>query len=81
MSSDQRILGALSDADIDYDADHYDQTKSFKDNGIDSLDVMSLFLAIEEKYGVKFSEEESNGIKSPERLSASLDLKLKGKTD
>jgi acyl carrier protein len=76
MSNDQRIIDALREAGIDYDAEAYDQARSFRDNGIDSLDVMSLFLAIEEKYGVKFSEEEANAINSPMGISSALDLKI-----
>lgn len=76
MSNDQRIIDALNEAGIDYEIGGYDASKSFRDNGIDSLDVMSLFLAIEEKYGVKFSEEEANSIKSPIGISVALDRKL-----
>lgn len=77
MSTDQRIITALNEAGIDYDVEGYDQNKSFRDNAIDSLDAMSLFLAIEEKYEVKFSEEEANSIHTPVSLSSALDQKLK----
>ena len=77
MSIDQRIIEALAEAGIDYDAKGYDPSKSFRDNGVDSLDVMSLFLALEERYGVKFSEDEANSIKTPAGLTAALDRKLR----
>jgi len=77
MANDQRIIEALTEAGIDYDAEAYDPAKSFRDNGIDSLDVMGLFLAIQEKYGVKFAEAEVPNIKTPLDISAALDRKLK----
>jgi len=76
MSNDQRIIEALEEAEIDYDREGYNQEKSFKDNGIDSLDVMSLFLVIEERYGVKFSEKESDSINTPIGISLALDEKI-----
>lgn len=77
MSNDGEIVAALDDAGIDYDSAAYDPEKSFRDNGIDSLDVMSLFLAIEEKHGVKFSEAESNALQTPRQLSIALAEKLR----
>ena len=73
---DQRIAEALREAAIDCDIENLDPEQSFRDNGIDSLDVMGLFLAIEEKYDIKFSEAESDAIKTPAALSLALDGKL-----
>jgi len=74
--NDQRIIDALRDAAIDYDSENFSPDASFLENGIDSLDAMSLFLAIEEKHGVKFSSEEAGAIHSPAELSLALDRKL-----
>lgn len=76
-TNDQRIIEALRNADIDYDVENFSPNSSFKENGIDSLDVMSLFLAVEEKQGVKFSATEASMIKTPAELSLTLDRKLK----
>lgn len=38
--------------------------KTFVENGIDSLDTMTLLLNIEEATGIKFTEKEVEGIKS-----------------
>lgn len=73
--NDQRILDALQDAAIDCDINGFSPDRSFRDNGIDSLDIMSLLLAIEEKHGVKFSTAEAEAIKTPADLSAALDRK------
>lgn len=73
---DQRIIDALHDAAIDYDAENFSPESSFRDNGIDSLDVMSLFLALEEKHGVKFTTAEAETIHTPSELTQALDRKL-----
>lgn len=75
-ANDQRIITALRDAGIDYDSENFSPSASFLDNGIDSLDVMSLFLALEEKYDIKFSTTEAEAVKSPAGLSSALDRKL-----
>lgn len=75
-ANDQRIIDALKGAAIDYDVENFSPSGTFRDNGIDSLDVMGLFLAIEEKHGVKFSEAEADAIRTPAELSAALDRKL-----
>lgn len=46
----------------------FDPEKSWKENGIDSLDVMTLFLAIEEKKKIKISEAEAD------RVASAVDL-------
>lgn len=50
------------------DISRFDSNKSFRDNGIDSLDVMTVLLAVEENYDIKISEEESLRINSPAQL-------------
>lgn len=46
----------------------FDPAKSWKENGIDSLDVMTLLLAIEEKKQIKISEAEAD------RVASAVDL-------
>lgn len=41
-----------------------DPGKTFLENGIDSLDTMTLLLSIEDAIGIKFTEEEVEQIKS-----------------
>ena len=76
MSIQQGIIDALEDAGIDYDVENYKPEKTFKDNGIDSLDVMSLFLVIEEKYAVKFSQKEVDSIFTPSDIAKILEEKI-----
>lgn len=46
------------------DMDRFDPQKSFKDNGVDSLDVYTILLTVEEHLGTKFSDEESSRLNS-----------------
>ena len=41
---------------------------SFKDQGLDSLDVSTLFLAINDEYGVEIPDEDYDSITSPDVL-------------
>ena len=41
---------------------------SFKDQGLDSLDVSTLFLAINDEYGVEIPDEDYDSITSPDEL-------------
>jgi len=44
------------------DMGSFDPAASFSDNGIDSLDVMTVLLKIEESTGAKFSDQEYDTI-------------------
>ncbi|MDA9589745.1 phosphopantetheine-binding protein [Opitutales bacterium] len=41
---------------------------SFKDQGLDSLDVSTLFLAINDEYGVEIPDEDYDSITTPDVL-------------
>lgn len=58
-----RIIEIVSGCGVVEDMAKFDPEKSFKDNGVDSLDVFTVLLAIEEKLDVKFTEEESENIR------------------
>ena len=75
-ATDPRIFDALAHAGINYDAENFSPNQSFRGNGIDSLDVMSLFLTLEEKFETKFSESEASAIRTPVDLTAALNKKL-----
>lgn len=62
------LVIAFDESGISIDPDKLQADKSFVDNGIDSLDVMSLFLHIEEKYNVKFPDDEVPNILTPNQL-------------
>jgi acyl carrier protein len=64
MVTVEKIVEVVSSAGVVDDMSKFDPNKSFKENGIDSLDVFTVFLAVEDQLGVKLSEEESIGVKS-----------------
>lgn len=67
-----KIVEIISTTDVVDDMSKFDPDKSFKENGIDSLDVYTIFLAVEEQLGVKFSEEASTRVKSTSEMVAYL---------
>ena len=71
MVDAEKVVEIVSSTGVVDDMSKFDVSKSFKENGIDSLDVFTVFLAVEEQLGVKFSEEESTSVKS---VSAMVDL-------
>lgn len=68
----QDVIEIIANADVLQDMSEFDPDKTFKANGIDSLDVMNVFLAIEEHYGIKFSEEEVEQINTASDLVKTL---------
>ena len=62
------LANLIAGLDVVPDMSRFDSNKSFRDNGIDSLDVMTVFLAVEENYGIKISEDQSLRINSPAQL-------------
>lgn len=58
MTNLNKILAIVESLEVVADMTAFDPARSFKDNGIDSLDVMNLFLEIEETFDTKFTEEE-----------------------
>jgi acyl carrier protein len=62
------LLKTFEDGGVIVDVKTFDPDKSFFDNGIDSLDVMSLFLAVEEAFSIKLDEEQVERIHTPREL-------------
>jgi acyl carrier protein len=67
------IIGAIEPPP---DMSEFDPNRTFSDNGIDSLDMMSVFLAIEEKYEFKFTDAELEQIRNTVDLVATVNRKL-----
>ena len=53
-----------------------DETKSLKDLGLDSLDVVEMCLELEEKFDIQFETEELSNFKTIGDLFASIERKL-----
>ena len=56
-----------------------DETKSLKDLGLDSLDVVEMCLALEDRYGIQFETSELSSIKTVSDLYGSIEAKLDAK--
>ena len=53
-----------------------DETKSLKDLGLDSLDVVEMCLELEEKFDIQFETEELSNFKTIGDIFASIEKKL-----
>ncbi|MCI1244436.1 MAG: acyl carrier protein [Bacilli bacterium] len=59
--------------------DKLDETKSLKEFGLDSLDVVELCLDLEDKYGIQFETAELSGFKTVGDLFKAIESKLVAK--
>ena len=53
-----------------------DETKSLRDLGLDSLDVVEMCLELEDRFGVSFETEELSSFKTVSDLFRSVEAKL-----
>jgi acyl carrier protein len=72
----EEILAIVAKLDPPPEMKEFDPNRRFSDNGIDSLDMMSVFLTIEEKYGIKFSDAELEQSGTAVDLLSTLQAKL-----
>jgi acyl carrier protein len=68
------VMEAIAESGVMEDMSKFDPDKTFKENGIDSLDAMSVFLAVEEKFGIKFSEEEVGQINTAAQMVDAINV-------
>ncbi len=64
MPSRSELIALAVNTGFVPDPGSFDADKTFAQNGIDSLDTMTVLLAIEEAVGAKFSESELAAIHS-----------------
>jgi acyl carrier protein len=64
MTTLEKIQNLVADSGIELKEGRIIPDKSFSENGIDSLDTMTLFLSIEETFGIKFTDEEVEAAKT-----------------
>ena len=65
MKNIEKIIFESTD---NVDKKKFDETKSFKDLGIDSLDLFSIISKIETKFKIKIKDKELDKIDSPKKL-------------
>ena len=54
-----------------------DESKSLKELGLDSLDIVEMCLDAEDKFGIEFATEELSSYKTVSDLFAAVEAKLK----
>ena len=73
----ETIIELMKEAEILIDFDAFEPNKSFVEQGVDSLDLSSLFFLIEEKHGVKIPDSDLESLASVDNLVSYLDDKGK----
>lgn len=71
--SSSEILDIIKEIGVLVDVQGIKDDKSLIDQGVDSLDMANLFLHIEEKFGIKISQETSMSLKSINDIIAFLE--------
>ena len=69
------IIELIASTGVIYNIEKFDPKKTFQENNIDSLDVFTILLSLEENLGIKFDENEANNIKGVEDILKILNLK------
>ena len=59
----ESIVEIIASTGVIYNMDNFDAKKTFKENNIDSLDVFTILLSLEDRLGIKFDENEADAIK------------------
>ena len=59
----ESIVEIITSTGVIYNMEKFDPKKTFKENNIDSLDVFTILLSLEDKLGIKFNENEAVAIK------------------
>jgi acyl carrier protein len=71
----ESIIEIIKSTGVIYNIEKVDSKKTFQENNIDSLDVFTILLSLEEKLEIKFNENEANSIKGVEDILKILSLR------
>lgn len=67
------VKKAFETAGVNMDVNVLSENTSFSEQGIDSLDVSSLLLSIEEVFGVTIPDEKMDELNTIEKIAAYID--------
>ena len=70
------IIGLIQKAGISVDLNDIDNSIRLRDQGLDSLDMMSLFLLIEESFNIIIADEEYKILETVDEIVVFLKQKL-----
>lgn len=68
----EQILDIIENAGVSADVAAMKSHQSFKDAGIDSLEMMNVFLAIEQTFDIKIEDEEIDALTSVDAVVSYL---------
>ncbi|KTD33979.1 acyl carrier protein [Legionella israelensis] len=74
--SSEEILSLVKGLNTTVSIEEIDERSNFSDIGIDSLELFTLLLGIEEKYGIKIPEEKVAELNSIARIKQYLNGEL-----
>ncbi|QBR84511.1 acyl carrier protein [Legionella israelensis] len=74
--SSEEILSLVKGLNTTVSIEEIDEQSNFSDIGIDSLELFTLLLGIEEKYGIKIPEEKIAELNSIARIKQYLNGEL-----
>jgi len=72
----KKFIEYLNQEDINYDVDGFNSNNSFSDNGIDSLDIFTVLLKIEDDLGIKVPDSDLDNINTVDELITYINDKL-----
>lgn len=61
VATSQDILDIIQQNEIKVDLEELDHSQSLSEQGLDSLDIVTILFGIEEKFKIKIPEEDING--------------------
>ena len=75
----ENIKQAIKQANVlDDDTATLDNTIDLAEQGIDSLDIVNVYLILEEKFDIKIPDEDLDKVKTVESIIAYINNKLSG---
>ncbi|WP_313698728.1 acyl carrier protein [Achromobacter sp.] len=70
------IVAAIRQADVVDCPEKLRPDLKLTDQGIDSLDMFSVILALQEKYGIEISDDDIDGLHSIDQMAAYINARL-----
>lgn len=78
MITDEMLIDILVKSGADVDKQNVKPEQTFKDMGLDSLDMFNFFTQIDDDFEVEVPDEEFEKLDTLEKLRAYLESKLNG---
>lgn len=63
-----QLIKIIASSEVLDSTSNFDPNKTFDENGIDSLDIMVVYIKVEEVLGITFSNSEVKNIRSPREM-------------